>query len=375
MSPQTQQTAREKLAERYAQFLTARLDEVEADVTTPLARGKAGAQQNLSGKPYTGANPLFLSLVAASRGFNLPVWMTWLQFEELGLSVTKGEHGYPVQRWVPFTAKEKATGKVADLTEAQYRALPQEVRDEYEVTRPMLLVHTMFNIDQSNFAEVYPDVYRSLQSDFLSRSGNLADCAVLDTVLQDLTYGWACTITIDSSAASASYDPDFDVITIPPKEKYLDQKDFYSELVRCMAESTCIEERLNLDFTRQCGEEGMTALAMRRLSSELCAASVLTLFGLQPTMSETGRSHIKAWRGALRDKPALATDVIKASGDAGAFIIKRLGLEQEQCVNVQQMLDGIDKAEENRKAYQEKREQSALKKNSAGKGYSIKKKR
>lgn len=373
---QQKETARERLTRKYAEFLSMRMDDIEADITTHLVSGRPGEHQNLSGNPYTGSNPFYLSMVSAAYGWELPVWLTWNQIDELGLS-NKGAHGHPVQRWIPFQVKDKETGKDVDMTEAQYRALPKEVRELYDVKEPKLLVFNMFNIDQTNFAVVYPDVYRELQKACLDRSAVAASCDILDTMLADPQNGWVSEIRTGDDIRVATYDPEYDIISLPSKERYLDQKDFYTDLLRCMAESTCIEERLDLNFTKGCGDNSMTPVAMRKLASELTASTMLTMFGFQPTMSETSRSHIKAWKGALGTNPSLAMDVVKASGEGSRFILSKLGLEQEKGINVQQMMDGVALAEENRRKYQEKieafKERRELKENgnSKRKGYVI----
>src|SRR4029450_8953189 len=80
-------------------LITERIVEKLQQGTIPWQKpwnGAAGLQRNLSSqKPYRGVNVWMLG----SAGYTSPYWLTFKQAKEIGGSVRKGEHGFPVVFW------------------------------------------------------------------------------------------------------------------------------------------------------------------------------------------------------------------------------------------------------------------------------------
>jgi antirestriction protein ArdC len=78
------------------EIITARIMEQLEHGTVPWQKpwnAQAGIPQNLlSQKHYRGINVWML----ASAGYAYPYWLTFKQAKDIGGSVKKGEHGYPV---------------------------------------------------------------------------------------------------------------------------------------------------------------------------------------------------------------------------------------------------------------------------------------
>ena len=87
---------------------------------------------NITGKRYTGTNLLTLLMLTEVKGYRTPVFLTFRQAKERGLTVRKGSKQFPVVFWKPFyQANNPTDGQRRYLTVEEYNALPESARTEY----------------------------------------------------------------------------------------------------------------------------------------------------------------------------------------------------------------------------------------------------
>ncbi|MFQ7503299.1 MAG: ArdC-like ssDNA-binding domain-containing protein [Alistipes finegoldii] len=60
---------------------------------------------NITGKRYAGTNLLTLLMLTEVKGYRTPVFLTFRQAKERGLTVRKGSKQFPVVFWKPFTRR------------------------------------------------------------------------------------------------------------------------------------------------------------------------------------------------------------------------------------------------------------------------------
>ena len=116
-------------------------------------RGKAG---------YTGGNAFLLLFLCEKFQYQTPVFMTFNQAKEAGISVLKGSKSFPVYYFL-FYVYHKETRK--KITFEEYKALSREQQQEYNVI-PTYKYYSVFNLDQTNFSDVRPEEWEALREKF-----------------------------------------------------------------------------------------------------------------------------------------------------------------------------------------------------------------
>ena len=116
------------------------------------ANGYAGIPQNVSGRNYSGSNSFFLQLQTAAKGYQLPVYLTFKQANNLKAHVLKGEKSFPVVYW-DMMVKDKDGRKISS---DEYKAMTKEERKNLDVI-PFIKAFPVYNIEQTNLREVQPE--------------------------------------------------------------------------------------------------------------------------------------------------------------------------------------------------------------------------
>lgn len=342
-------TASEALAAKYADIFVELFDRIAGDWTVPWAGGGSHPQQNMEGTPYRGANAMLTSMTAAARGYAVPVWLTFRRAGELGCPVREGEHGIPVVKY-DFWYREKAGGrKVQGLTDEQFALLPKERQDELE-RRCTMQWHTVFNICQTSFRDVYPDQYGQVLSLFGANEPRRETLDVLDRMVG--TDAWLCPVRV-ADVAEPSYVERFDRIDVPPKERFPDESRYYVTLLHEMIHSTGSEERLDRSglSSTLLGER-----AREELVAELGAATLGTLAGLEPTIRRDNLQYLKAWSSAISHSPEIIYMAVADASRAADLASRHLGLEQAKGFDLGRILEGTEKERESKGLETGKRE-------------------
>ena len=116
------------------------------------ANGYAGIPQNVSGRNYSGSNSFFLQLQTAAKGYQLPVYLTFKQANNLKAHVLKGEKSFPVVYW-DMMVKDKVGRKISS---DEYKAMTKEERKNLDVI-PFIKAFPVYTIEQTNLREVQPE--------------------------------------------------------------------------------------------------------------------------------------------------------------------------------------------------------------------------
>ena len=158
---------------------------------------------------------------------------------------------------------------------------------------------------------------------------------------------WLCPIRIDNNYTAATYDRDNDVITMPPKFRFNDDRAFYGSLLREMARSTGSEMRLD----RGIWSDLKGDIAMEALVSELSAASMGALLGLGVTMDAGSERFLKSWVESINSSPQIIYDAVRESARATDCLGKVLGLDMVKGVDITQIMarQDAEKAEKSRR--------------------------
>lgn len=300
---------------KFTELLIKKMEEVNTTLQKPWFSGSFFASENIRGNKYSGGNAFMLQILCEMKGYELPVFMTFNQAKEEGISIKKGEKSFPVYFFnfivVHVTTKER-------ITIEEYRQLSDEERENYNVFRN-LKYYLVFNIEQTDIKEKAPELYKAIKGKFSievekKREKNVQ---ILDNVIQ--SQSWYCPI-ISKLSDSAYYSPSKDEIIMPERKQFADDTRYYSILLHEMAHSTGSKERLNRTFARS----GSKEYAHEELIAELTAAFAGCQLGVSTTINEDNCKYIKGWIKNLKETPNYLYTILADVAKASSFIQEKI---------------------------------------------------
>lgn len=280
--------------------------------------------QNLSGRHYSGGNAFLLFLLCEKYGYDTPVFLTFRQAKETGVNVRKGEKSLPVYYYMTLVF-EKETDRRIEFEE--YKKLPREEQKKYRLV-PNIRFYRVFNLGQTDFAEVKPERWAELVKRFEPK-----ECPVsvdyrnerLDTMLE--RGQWVCHVTQTETGRSAFYSPSEDRIEIPVKKRFTSGAGFYGTLLHEMAHSTGAENRLN---RLKSAAFGSAEYGREELVAELSGALSGVLLGVSSVIQENNIAYLKAWIENIKEEPKFLLSVLGDTAKAVGYISDRLGVSSQE---------------------------------------------
>ena len=294
-----------------------------------------GFPQNVEGRLYQGMNSLILYLLCEKRNYVTPVFMTFLQAKTQEVNVLKGQKAFPVLYW-DFSIKNENGSKIKI---DEYNSLSDELKKEYKVI-PYTKEYWVFNVDQTNYAEKYPEKWEELKQKFavaeLKDENGMLSCPVLDRMLQE--DAWLCPI--DSSIRDRSfYRPSEDKIFIPHKGQFYSGEMFYSTLIHEMAHSTGADTRCAREIKNKFGD---AKYAKEELVAECVAAVTCHSLGIVNGIQAENAQYLKNWLAAIREEPKFLYSVLAEVGKASTMIhneVSKMELAAAKDVSTETAID------------------------------------
>lgn len=313
--------------QKYAELFVKALDEMEgAEYKKPWVQPHHGTPMNYEHKkPYRGCNDFFLALLCAVRGWQVPMFLTYKQIGEMGLTlnVETDKDGMAVLKESGMPEFEKAFPVVKKITNVyhngekitfdDYDALSQDEKDECRWSS-YLKVYAEWNISQTNFKEVYPDKWAALTSLPEHDYEEGAKDEVLERII--CQGEWRCPIRFGGSRAF--YMPGEDRIQLPERRAFRGDEVFYQTALHEMAHSTAP------DMKREAkGSFGSEDYAMEEFVAELTSASVCSMLGIGKLLDENHIAYVQSWRRALKSDKDFIPKVIDQVQSATNYILRR----------------------------------------------------
>lgn len=335
MSTNIQQTPIDKALAKIANVLITRMEELKGENWQQpwLSTSYQGLPQNITGRTYNGMNKFMLDLVTSVNGHEMPVFLTFNQASKEGIHINKGAVSMPVL-YYERSYKDQAGNR---LTEAQAAKLTEEQRKEL-IPHMILKKFDVFNIADTNFKEVKPELYAKLQKDFAISeiktdvTGMYAN-KELDRMLSKQE--WLCPIDVKKSDA-AYYSPSTDSITLPLKsqfrkgetadEIYRSGMEFYSTALHEITHSTGASNRL--DRLKEGSKFGDKTYAKEELVAELTAASISHTLGFERQITDNSAKYLSNWVGALKEEPKFILSVLSDVSKASSLIMGEIEKQQ-----------------------------------------------
>lgn len=309
--------------EKFTELMISKLKEVNSnDWQKPwFSPTFIGYPQNLSGRTYHNINKFLLYAICDENKYRTPVFMTFNQIKKEGLSV-KGQHSFPIIYYDIFI-KNKTTGKSIDKD--FYNNLSNDEKVNYKVI-PILKYYNVFNLDQTDFAEKYPERWESIQNKFKTpaviNTNNKYHNTLIDKVIENQS--WVCPINLKNQSR-AFYRPSDDFITLPTFEQFSDGKAFYYTALHEMAHSTGHSSRLNRKLS---SSFYIKEYAHEELIAELSSAVTGKDMGLSVVPREENAQYIKSWMKQISDDPKYLFSILNDVNKAVTMIEETISLDK-----------------------------------------------
>ena len=309
-------TANDKALQRFAELMIEKIQQVENNWQKPWFSTKGvGLPQNISGRNYNGVNSFMLFLLAEKQQYSMPVYMTFMQAKEKGVSVLKGEHSFPVVYW-NFNVKDKNGKKIAM---DQYQNLSKDEQADCKVI-PFMKMYNVFNVSQTNLKEINPELYGQLENRFkvpaLKDEKGMFAMPLLDVMIKEQK--WVCPIyPKEGDHAYYAHGEKDGRIVIPLKGQFQDGESFYSSLLHEMAHSTGEAHLLNRERGAIFGDK---KYAKEELVAELTAATTGHVMGISTCIREENAMYLQNWLSALKEDPKFIYSILLDVGKASSMI-------------------------------------------------------
>lgn len=256
--------------------------------TVPWSRPWAmvGGQRNAqSGRPYRGINQLILGMVAESRDYADPRWMTFAAAKKAGGCVRKGERGQLITLWkrVRFTD--------SDATSKTYGE---------KIERMWLKGYTVFNVEQIDGVTLKP----------IPEPEHVDPIAAGEKQISD--YLAADGPTLRHGGDSAYYQPGTDHVQLPERDGFTDSEAYYRVAFHELTHSTGAAKRLDRPEVSGPTYFGSTDYSREELTAELGAGILCGVAGILVDVPQSA-SYIAGWRRKLSEDNQL---IVQAAGKA-----------------------------------------------------------
>jgi antirestriction protein ArdC len=249
----------------YSEITQSIIEQLETGAAPWIKPWKAdsSADKNLvSQKPYQGINRLLLGMSSMVKGYSVPVWASYKQWEAIGANVKKGEKGTKIVFYSPVSKENKQTG---DL-------------EKYAV----LKTYFVFNAAQVEGIDIVPA--ETVTAEFTAVE--LAEQRIIKT-----------GAAISHGGDAAFYMPSADRIQLPNKSAFDSEANYYATAFHELAHWTGSKNRLDRDLDK--GRFGNPAYAFEELVAEMSAAFLCSDYGIQGELRHAG--YIGHWLKALRE--------------------------------------------------------------------------
>ena len=309
----------------YADLMIEKIKEVEAsDWTTPwFTPGRSFPPESLTGRRYNNFNSFFLNIITDKYKYKTPVFTTFQSAVNEKFRILKGSKGYPITYYSNIV-KNKETGEQIDWND--YKKLDKNEQLSYKVNS-YLKHYTVFNLDQSNYAEVYPEKFDELCNKFtmeVEHDGYIAP--LLYNVVNENK--WLCPVILEQQD-SAYYRTDKDEIHLPLPEQFKQGKEFYYTALHEMAHSTGHPTRLNRKIQNSFGSRDY---AREELIAELTSAVMAKNLGMESAPRKENAQYLKGWLEAVQ------------SDDGVRYITTILGEVSKATSMIEEQLDKVNAA-------------------------------
>ena len=235
--------------------------------------------------PYRSINAFILHCA----GYANPFWLTFNQAKKLGACVRKGEHGWPVVKWIFPDEDEAAKGK-----------------------RPFPIYYTVFNVQQIDGLDM-----SKFANPSVVREHTPVEAA------EKVIAGMPKRPTI-KTGTRACYCPPLDSVEMPAAETFKSAEAYYRTLFHELVHSTGHETRLARKNSMEQIESGSEKYGHEELVAEMGAAFLAGAAGIDGSEGlEQSAAYVQHWLKAVKDDPRALVMAAAQAQKAADYILDR----------------------------------------------------
>ena len=311
--PKNKEEYRAELAEAFAHVLEEKGLEWRKEWN---GFGSGSPHNAITKANYRGCNAFWLSLIAMTKGYPDPRWVTMNQIMDSAgkyhpnekWHLKKGSTATYVEYWYPYDTVTRSA-----VTWEQYRADLATGRDEKEYTLSTRYT-AVFNASQ---VEGMPEVQYAAKSDISQ-----------DMLVRTLSENMQVEILLDGGD-QAYYSPLHDEIHLPAPEQFSSEYDFNATALHELSHSTGHYSRLNRP---QSALFGTDEYAYEELVAEMCACFMGAELQTEaaPKHIENHKAYVQAWIRGIQEKPETLVRAIKDAQAAASYMDLKAGLISEK---------------------------------------------
>jgi antirestriction protein ArdC len=311
----TKEEFRKIVAEQFTNVLNEKdLDWVKEWHTTAVPINAVSSHQ------YRGINQFYLSIIAMTKGWKDPRWMTFNQIAKIDKKamVRKGEHAFDVEYWFVKDRTKRFGEKDVFISFPDARKLIKEGKRQPEDFQPVAKYFKVFNAEQ---VEGLPPMKIEQENKVEINQADL-----VNTLSQEMNV----PINFDGGD-NAYYSPKEDAIHLSAIESFKSEYAFNSTALHELAHSTGHPDRLNRSIKNIFGSEDyafeeliaeMTScfMALETVSPESLDESNLSKY------TENHKAYVQSWAQSIKDKPDILFKAIKEAEHAADYMDMKAGL-------------------------------------------------
>lgn len=266
-------------------------------------RAEFGLPRNLdSRKPYRGVNILMLMSSALAAGYPANWWLTFQQAKEHGGHVNRGEHGYPII----FYRKLLLDADGESVAEVEAGASATGMK-----WRPVLKTFTVFNVAQCAGVPVPEPEAPPLSVEPVAAAEQIVE---------------AIGVPVRYQGVKAFYEPQRDLITLPPRTTFESTQGFYRTLLHELVHATGHQKRLGRPY----GRFGSEVYAWEELIAEMGSAMLAVITGVPCPDFPNIAAYIDSWRARLVSDARAICEAAAAAQKAVECLLTAAGLPLPQ---------------------------------------------
>ena len=239
--------------------------------------------------PYRGVNRLMLGMASMIKGYDVPVWATFKQWNDLGCRVRAEEKGTKIVKYGTYTK----TGV-------------DKNKNEIEFTSAYLTTHY---------------VYNACQVEGVTISAPKADDKPFNAIAEAEARIVKTGAVITHGGDSAFYASKVDKINVPHKSAFDCEASYYATMFHELVHWTGNENRLNRTFGKRFAD---SQYAFEELVAEMGAAFLCQDYRIQGELRHAG--YLQSWLKVLKED---SKAIFKASALAQKAVDHINGLDCE----------------------------------------------
>ena len=250
-----------KIYQQVTDRIISELEKGAAPWIKPWKAGSSEDQNIISHKPYNGINRLILGM----SGYASPIWGSFKQWQDLGGNVAKGEKGTHIVFYSPIV-KNTINPATGDQEQSKYACLKSYV------------VFNAAQVEGIDFEQPKPVLEQfnpvpALEDKILKTGAN-----------------------IKHNGSQAFYRPSEDAITMPAKNTFIDESNYYATILHELTHWSGAKHRLDRTKGKRFAD---SAYAFEELVAELGAAFLCQDFGIAGDLRHA--DYIGSWLKCLKD--------------------------------------------------------------------------